>query len=223
MVYNYTKQVCDKFQQSNIPIEILSIGNEIRAGLLWPLGSTSNYGNIARILHSAAWGVKDSTLSKKPKIMIHLDNGWDWSAQQYFYDTVLQQGTLVSSDFDAMGVSFYPMYSTSATLSNLKTSLSNMRSKYGKEVMVVETDWPATSCSSVTFPSDSRSIAQSPAGQTTWMQNLASIVNSAGGTGLFYWEPGFLGNAGLGSNCWDMLMVDSNGQARSSISVFKSI
>src|ERR1051326_6135303 len=114
-VYNYTMLVCNTFSSNGIPIEIISIGNEIRAGLLWPLGSASSYSNIARLLHSGAWGVKDSSLSSKPKIMIHLDNGWDWSAQQYFYDTVLKQGTLVSSDFDVMGVSFYPEYSTSAT------------------------------------------------------------------------------------------------------------
>jgi arabinogalactan endo-1,4-beta-galactosidase len=43
--------------------------------------------------------------------MVHLDNGWDWSAQQYFYSTVLKQGTFLASDFDMMGVSYYPFYS----------------------------------------------------------------------------------------------------------------
>lgn len=156
--------------------------------------------------------------------MIHLDNGWDWSTQQYFYDTVLAQGPLLSTDYDVQGVSYYPVYGTGATLANLKSSLTNMRAKYGKEIMVVETDWPATSCSSVTFPSDTQSIPQTPAGQKTWMEDIAKIVAGvSGGTGLFYWEPAFLGNAALGTSCPDMLMVDSTGKARDSLSVFSSL
>lgn len=105
-LYNYTLDVMNQFASNGIQPTIVSIGNEIRAGLLWPTGGTSSYANIARLLHSAAWGVKDSNVNPKPKIMIHLDNGWNWSQQQYFYQTVLAQGTLVESDFDIMGL--YP-------------------------------------------------------------------------------------------------------------------
>lgn len=41
--------------------------------------------------------------------VIHLDNGWDWATQQWFYTSVLEQGPLAASDFDMMGVSFYPV------------------------------------------------------------------------------------------------------------------
>lgn len=75
-VYNYTLDAANKFQAAGVQPTIMSIGNEITAGLLWPTGKTNNWANIARILHSAAWGIKDSNLSPKPKIMIHLDNGW---------------------------------------------------------------------------------------------------------------------------------------------------
>ena len=92
------------FADTGINPAIISVGNEIRAGLLWPLGGTSSYYNIASFLHSGAWGIKDSRLSPKPKIMIHLDNGW-WDQQSYFYKTVLAQGPLSTSNFDMIGVS----------------------------------------------------------------------------------------------------------------------
>ncbi len=111
-LYNYTKDVSNQFQAAGIQPTIISIGNEITAGLLWPTGRTSSYSNIARLLHSAAWGVKDSNLSPQPKIMIHIDNGWNWNTQNYFYTTVLKQGSLVASDFDMMGVSYYPFYNS---------------------------------------------------------------------------------------------------------------
>ena len=157
--------------------------------------------------------------------MIHLDNGWDWDTQDYFYKTILGEGPLSTSDFDIMGVSYYPFYNSGATLANLKTSLTNMASNWGKGLVVAETDWPESCPSpSTSFPSDTTSIPFSAAGQTTWMKDIANIVAGvSNGQGLFYWEPCWIQNAGLGSSCSDNLMVDQNGEARSSLSVFGSI
>lgn len=75
-LYNYTLDAANRFQDEGIQPTIVSLGNEIRPGLLWPTGRIENWANIARLLNSAAWGIKDSRLNPKPKIMIHLDNGW---------------------------------------------------------------------------------------------------------------------------------------------------
>lgn len=216
----------NEFAANNLSLEIVSIGNEIRNGLLWPLGSTSSYYNIATLLHSAAWGIKDSNLSTKPQILIHLDNGWDWDAQSYFYKTVLGEGPLLSTDFDLMGVSYYPFYSSSATLSALNTSLNNMHSTYSKPVLVVETNWPV-SCPNpeYAFPSDLQSIPLSVQGQETFLTDVANVVSGTGdGLGLYYWEPAWVGNAALGSSCSDNLMVDSStDEVRASIEVYEKI
>ncbi|KAA8894839.1 glycoside hydrolase family 53 protein [Sphaerosporella brunnea] len=225
-VYNYTKLVHDTFQQNNIPLAITSIGNEITSGLLFPLGSrSSSANNVARLLHSAAAGIKDSTLASKPQIMIHLDNGWNAATQTSWYSQILGQGPLRSSDFDIMGVSYYPFYSSSATLSALKRSLSTLASSYGKPIVVAETDWPK-SCPNpaYAFPSDTKSIPISAAGQTTWIQKVAAVVaGTKNGVGLFYWEPAWIDNASLGSSCADNLLVDYNGKALSGLAVFGSI
>ncbi|KAI0910758.1 glycoside hydrolase family 53 protein [Ustulina deusta] len=202
-LYNYTVDVSNQFAAAGITPSIISIGNEIRAGLLWPTGNYDQLYNIARLLHSAAYGIKDSNLSSQPKIMIHLDNGWDWSTQEWFYSSVLEQGPLSTSDFDMMGVSFYPFYGNSATLANLKTSLTNMANSWGKELVVAETNWP-TSCPSPSyaFPSDLTSIPFSAAGQTTFMQKVAAVVAGvSNGNGIFYWEPAWVDNQALGSSC----------------------
>ena len=224
-LYNYTLLVSNTFAAASLAPTIISLGNEITAGLLWPLGSTSSYANIARLLHSASAGIKDSSLTPQPKIMIHLDNGWDWATQKYFYTTVLSEGTLFASDFDIMGVSYYPFYNTQATLANLKTSLTNMAATWGKELVVAETDWPV-SCPNpaYAFPSDTASIPKSIAGQTTWVKDVAGVVSGVnGGSGLFYWEPAWIQNAGLGSSCPDNLMVEQSGAVRASLGVFSSI
>ncbi|KAF2022418.1 glycoside hydrolase family 53 protein [Aaosphaeria arxii CBS 175.79] len=229
-IYDYTKSVMDTFQKNGLPLSIVSIGNEITPGLLFPIGQLSNSDgpkNVAALLKSASKAIKESTISPKPKIMIHLDNGWKWDTQQWWYDTVLGSGGgLSASDYDIQGVSYYPFYNSGATLAALGTTLQNMANKYGKEVQVVETNWP-TYCPnpSNAFPSDTKNIPLSVEGQVTWMKEVAKRVTNVGsrGTGLFYWEPAWIDNAGLGSSCGWNLMVADDGKDMGSLSVFNQI
>ncbi|KAI1469957.1 glycoside hydrolase family 53 protein [Daldinia caldariorum] len=224
-LYNYTLDSSNKFAAAGISPTIISIGNEIRSGLLLPTGSTKDFNNVARLLHSAAWGIKDSNLSPKPRIMIHLDNGWDWNTQKNWYESVLKTGSLESSDFDMMGVSYYPFYNSAATLSNLKTSLTNMANTWGKEIVVAEVNWP-TSCRSpaYSFPSDLKSIPFSADGQTTFMKKVAEVVAGVkNGNGIFYWEPAWMDNAGLGSSCESNTMFSWPGKELGSLDVFLSL
>ena len=134
-VYNYTLSTMNSFQSAGLPLSHVSIGNEITSGMLFPLGQISKSGgayNLARLLHSASAGIKASTIAVKPKIMIHLDNGWNYATQQYWYDLVLGEGPLVAADYDIQGVSYYPFYNSQATLASLKSSLESMRTKYKK-------------------------------------------------------------------------------------------
>jgi len=225
-LYNYTKDTMDSFHRSSLSLSLVSIGNEITNGLLWPLGqqSVNGFSNIARLLHSASAGIKDSSISPKPLIMIHLDNGWNWGTQQWWYDGVLSQGVFSASDYDVQGVSYYPFYGSGALLSSLETSLANMKKRYGKMVMVVETDWPL-SCPNpkYPFPADTKAIPFSAVGQSSWMKVVASDVETAGGDGVFYWEPAWLDNANLGSSCSNNLMFDNQGKVLSSLAVFQQI
>lgn len=229
-IYDYTKSVMDEFQKNSVPLQIVSIGNEITPGFLFPTGQLSRTDgpkNVAALLKSASKAIKESSISPKPKIMIHLDNGWKWDTQQWWYDTVLGSGGgLSASDYDIQGISYYPFYNSAATLSALSSSMSNMARKYGKEVMVVETNWPSY-CPNpqYAFPSDTKSIPISVDGQIQWMKEVAKRVEGANGkgTGLYYWEPAWIDNAGLGSSCgWNLLFGD-DGKVMNSLAVFGSI
>jgi len=137
---------------------------------------------------------------------------------------VLSQGVFSASDYDVQGVSYYPFYGSDALLSSLETSLGNMKKRYGKMVMVVETDWPL-SCPNpkYPFPADTKAIPFSAVGQSSWMKVVASDVETAGGDGVFYWEPAWLDNANLGSSCSNNLMFDNQGKVLSSLAVFQQI
>jgi arabinogalactan endo-1,4-beta-galactosidase len=99
-----------------------------------------------------------------------------------------------------------------------------MKSKYAKQVMVVETNWP-TSCPDpeYAFLSDTKSIPFLFAGQVMWIEDVASELDAARGDELFYWEPAWIDNAGLGSSCeWD-LMVDGTGKVLICVAVYGEI
>lgn len=73
--------------------------------------------------------------------------------------------------------------------------------------MVVETDWP-DACSGVSLSEPS--IAVSTAGQTTFVGKIRDVLSSLSGghgLGIIYWEPGWVGNANLGSPCSVSAMV----------------
>ncbi|KAF5310556.1 hypothetical protein D9619_007865 [Psilocybe cf. subviscida] len=221
-IYTYTMSVVQAFKNQGTTPAFVQIGNEINDGMLWPTGriSVNGYSPLSQLLHSAANGVRAA--SSSTKVVLHLANGWDSSGTNSFYNQIFIPGQLAASDLDLLGFSFYPFYGTSATLANLKSSLQNIVNKLGKDVMVVETDWPAV-CSGVSLSEPS--IPASAAGQTTFVAKIRDVVSSLSGghgLGIIYWEPGWVGNANLGSPCADALLVDGSGNTRSSIALFSS-
>ncbi|KAJ7785266.1 glycoside hydrolase family 53 protein [Mycena maculata] len=220
-IYTYTMDLVNSFSAQGTPITFIQIGNEINDGILWPVGqiSVNGYSPLSQLLNSAVSGVRAA--SSSVKTVVHLANGWDASAVASFYEQVFIAGEFSTADVDVMGFSFYPFYGTGATTSALQSSLQAMVTKYDKPVMVVETDWPE-SCSGVALSED---IAISAAGQQTWVLDIKDVLSSlsgGAGIGIAYWEPGWIGNADLGSSCADNLLVNSDGTTRTSIAMFSA-
>ncbi|KDQ58683.1 glycoside hydrolase family 53 protein [Jaapia argillacea MUCL 33604] len=227
-IHNYTRDLVTAFAEQGTPITFIAIGNEINSGILWPVGeiSVSGFTPLSQLLHSAATGVR-AALSPPPKIMIHLANGWDWGGVSWWYNGTLDAsiaGGLTLADIDTMGFSFYPFYGTTATLENLKESMGNVSTLYHKDFMVVETDWPAN-CTGTALSEPTVPI--SIQGQETWVSDIRNVlleVDSispvAKALGICYWEPGWIGNAALGSSCADNLLVTPTGAMRMSMDMF---
>lgn len=207
-VTSYTTSVANAFYEAGITVNLIGIGNEIRAGMLWPDGKYDQMPTLAKLLTAASQGVRASKYGTNAKVMIHLDRGYDWGTQSWFYDSIISAG-FDMADVDVQGVSYYPFWdATASTLENFQTNVDNMASKYGKALVVVETDWPIKcSAAANNIPASLTSaIPFSAAGQTTWVTKVAQIlaeVPNGLGKGLMYWEPGWIDNASLGSPCED--------------------
>lgn len=216
-LYAYCRNVMDTFDDGGVAIEIVYIGNETPNGILYPVGEIvdGNYYNASYLLKQCRDGISVSNISPKPQIGFHLNGGAQASHQTTWYDGVLAAGPLSSSDYDIQAVSYYPCWGTADTIANFRSTIATMYSKYGKSIMLAETNWPQ-SCpdtSEYPFPSDTKDIPISVAGQLQWIDQLGDILNNQDGAiGFTYWEGAWLDLPSLGTECENMLLVDSTGK-----------
>lgn len=209
---NYVSSTMQSFSDAGVDLAIVSLGNELRNGMLWPLGRVSvdvepkqariaNFTNMAALYAAARKGVNDAVSAgvAKPEVMIHIDNGWNLTLQERWFDALTSTGKVKTADWDIFGFSMYPFYGTEATFDNLRTSLNTMAKKYSKPIHVVETDWPAICTGPDAAPLSEPSIPASPRGQIEWAHQIVDIVKAIPGglgQGVNYWEPAWLNNTG---------------------------
>ena len=247
----YVSSTLVSFADAKIPLSIVALGNEIHNGMLWPLGEAdpsisdyssrvANFTQLATLWAAARAGITDAANSgvAKPTVMVHIDNGWDLQLQQNWFGALTGTGKVSTVDWDVFGFSFYPFYGTNATLANLKNTLDTLAWSYGKPLHVVETDWPE-SCPAVgTLDGgglSDDSVPVSAAGQTEWVDDIVGVVKGVAnglGAGVWYWEPGWLNNTGLGSNCSDAILFEGDysdyptsvvGYSRSSVNMYAGV
>ncbi|KAE8969942.1 hypothetical protein PR003_g28545 [Phytophthora rubi] len=212
-VRSYVSSTLKSFTAGGVTLDIVSLGNEITYGFMWPTGkiSSGNYANFATLWKAARLGVTDAVAAgtTKPKVMIHLDNGWKYATMSSFFTGLFATGTVTTSDVDVFGFSYYPFYNTGATISALTSSLTLLANTYKKPIYIAETDWP-TECTTVTL---SASYPVNAKGQREWVIAIMDVLNALPnslGAGIFYWEPAYLTVAGLGSSCESALLFSVN-------------
>lgn len=125
---NYVKDTIVAFSDAGVNLSIVSLGNEIRNGMLWPLGRVNvdlpeaervaNFTNLATLYRSARYGVDDAVKSgaQRPQLMIHINNGWNQTLQESWFGALTATGKVSRKDWDIFGFSSYPFYGVAATL-----------------------------------------------------------------------------------------------------------
>ena len=209
-IYNYTFRSLRNLGNNGLMPEYVQIGNEINPGLLLPQGNrwNGNESNMILLLTSGIRAVRDAgTLNTiKPKIIVHIAQPENVDA---WFNGLAAKGL---TDFDFIGISYYYLYS-SVNLSDVSTYISQIRVKYSKEVMIMETAYPWTSGDADNYANtfnSSKLVSGYPAtvdGQYNYLQNLTQEIIDGGGKGIFYWEPAWISSNlkdlwGTGSS-WD--------------------
>jgi arabinogalactan endo-1,4-beta-galactosidase len=230
-VQDYTRTMLAALSAQGAAPDIVQIGNEVTAGMLWPHGQIDRDGQehwaeFATLLKAGIAGAREAAPpGRGPALMVHIDRGGDAPGAQRFFDQILAQGV----DFDWIGLSYYPFWH--GTLDDLRRTLSTLATRYGKPLAVVETAYPWTLEDQDGYPNVVGPATElppdyppTPAGQTRFLRDLLALIAQTPeglGCGLVYWEPAWIPGVGWkpgAGNNWDNLTVfDAQGRALESI------
>jgi arabinogalactan endo-1,4-beta-galactosidase len=235
-VRSYTKQVIAAFAAQGTPVDMVAVGNEIRNGMLWPLGrvdetANTGYDNLAVLLKAGVTGAQaGNPRNHELRIMLHIDHGGNNWESRHFFDQMTARGV----PFDAIGLSFYTFWDGPVTA--LRANVNDVAVRYGRDVFVGELQYPWTLANGDTtnnFVWNANQLpagySATPGGQLSFVNDvlsvLAQVPNGHGG-GLFYWSPDWIPGVGwtpgAGTPNDNLTLFDFQGHALPSIGIYQS-
>jgi arabinogalactan endo-1,4-beta-galactosidase len=243
-VQSYTRSVIQAFAHQGTPVDMVSIGNEIRNGILWPTGeinctSCGGWANFTQLLKAGVTGAEaGNPAGHKLLIMMHYDQGADFTDSSAFYSQLESYNV----PFDVIGLSYYPVLSE-PSISQFKANVDGLANEFGKPIVLAETQYPWTLANGNNPIGDSTGdfawetsqiepgYPATPGGQLSFVTDELSILATAPhglGMGLFYWAPDWIPGvpwepgAGIGSPNVNMTLFNFGGQALPSINIFRN-
>lgn len=172
-VYFHTTDVLKALKSVGITPEWVQVGNEIPGGMLWPEGSTENFGQLAQLLNKGYEATK--TVDKSIKVIVHLDEGNNSKKFRWFFDNAKSHNV----KYDVIGMSYYPFWIKTdykENIADLASNLNDMATRYDKEVMVVEVGGIDT-------------LEQNTHDMLVAVIKAVKAVPNNKGLGVIYWEP----------------------------------
>lgn len=200
-VYDHTFDVCSSLVAQGTPPDMVQVGNEINAGLLWPDGDYEHFDNMAQLLAAGYQAVK--ACSPDTPVMLHIAEGGDNEMAKWWFGNITRRDV----PFDLIGISYYPFWHGS--LAELQFNLNDISQRYDKDVVVVETAYAFTNDDKDGYPNIAESALALPAypftpqGQRNLLRDVMSVVRAVPdgrGLGVFYWDAVWTAVAGNG---WD--------------------
>ncbi|HUA06139.1 MAG TPA: glycosyl hydrolase 53 family protein [Solirubrobacteraceae bacterium] len=235
-VKNYTAQVIGAFAAQGTPVDMVSIGNEIRNGILWPVGqvdwaTNSGWDNLATLLKAGVAGARAANPSgHRLLVMLHFDEGGNNADSTEFYDNMVAEGV----PFDVIGLSYYPFFH--GPLTDMKANVDALAASFGKPIVIAESQYPWTLAggdSTGNFVWEASQVSDgypaTPGGQLSFYNDVLSILAQVPhglGTGLFYWEPEWIPGVGwepgAGTPNDNLTLFSFTGQALPSVGLFQN-
>ena len=182
-VYQHTFNTMNTLASNGIFPEWVQVGNETNNGMLWEDGRASaNMRNYAWLVNSGYDAVK--AVSPNSKVIVHVSNGYDNALFRWNFDGLRSNG----ARWDIIGMSLYPEPNNWQTLvGQAITNINDMRSRYGKGVMLVEVGmaWDQATASKA------------------FLTDLITRSRNAGALGVLYWEPQAFNWQGYSKGAWN--------------------
>jgi arabinogalactan endo-1,4-beta-galactosidase len=209
----YTAHVIKTLKDAGATPDFVQIGNEITGGTLWPdaqvkvplstvkvfsgdvvvmhppepYDDAKQWNHLIRVLKAASKGVRSvTTPDDHVRIVVHIDCGGDWPVTKWYFDHLNEAHV----DYDVIGQSYYPNWH--GTIENLRDNLRETINHYHKDVMVIETAYPARDVSPSPAALKNMPWPMTPEGQKQFLAEVIKTVKEAPegrGIGVNYWRP----------------------------------
>lgn len=192
-IHNYTEQVLTDLAADGLLPEFVQIGNETNGNLLsganpYPV----DWSRQSAIINSAIDAVREIDIANNvhTHIVLHIANP---AQADFWFDAARNNGI---SDFDIIGLSYYPQFHGS-DLSTVGNTVESLRAEYNRNVMLVEVGVPWTTA----FNDSSNNLLNTmPVGygspsisaQRAWLLDAMDEFVDHGGIGMIYWEPAWV-------------------------------
>ncbi len=170
-LYNHIYGVLDTLKSLGVIPKWIQVGNETNDGMLWEDGRASTHmNNFAALITSGYNAAKavDSSI----QVIVHLSNGNDNAMYRSIFDGLKSNG----AKWDIIGMSVYPYWANLPWAIDDSLALINMTdmiARYQTKVMVVEAGY----------------LYNQAVDANHYLLDLIAKTKSAGGLGVFYWEP----------------------------------
>lgn len=206
-VYNYTFKTLSYLANRNLLPEFVQLGNEINCGMLYEHNENpvegfpscsvceNPWSNIQIVINAAIKAVRDVTVSSaiKTKIILHVADPVNIN---WWFTNVTSGG--VVTDFDIIGISYYPIWHTGVPLAELSERIAAFRKTFNKDIMILETAYPWTKEANDGYNNIFESQTPVPGfpytqqGQFDMIKAITQEVVDGGGIGIIYWEPAWI-------------------------------
>jgi arabinogalactan endo-1,4-beta-galactosidase len=216
-VYNYTYDVCTSLKAQGTTPDTVQIGNEINVGMLWPNGKvvSNNFAPLAGLLKQGYAATK--ACNSGTQVMIHTADADSDANARWFYDGIKAQGVT----WDLTGLSYYCFWHGS--LANFASVIADVKSRYGKPVVIAETAYPFTTADADSETNSYTGAVPCDGNAATWTGQAAEFsliqttARNAGAIGVFYWEPTWYAIKGNG---WDPADINGTGDGWDDMAIF---
>lgn len=93
-VRTYTRDCIRAFREAGALPEMVQPGNEVTAGMLWPMGKLpDNWDAFAALTRAGIAGVREGAGDlPPPKILVQIERSGDWGATKWFFDHLFARG-----------------------------------------------------------------------------------------------------------------------------------
>lgn len=206
-VYNYTFKTLKYLDGKGLMPELVQIGNETNCGMLYEYdenpvsgfpacnGCEGQWDNLRRIINSGIQAIRDVSASSaiKTKIILHVA---DPVNVQWWFDNVTSGGEV--SEFDIIGFSYYPLWHTGVSISQLSDRVAAFKSRYQKDIMILETAYPWTTEGDDSYnnlfggQTPISGFPYTEQGQLDIMKAITQELIDGGAIGIIYWEPAWI-------------------------------